>query len=68
MWADIPGTERPDEIVLVTAHHDAWFVGADDNASGVAVILEVARVLAGWDRGEPALAIGATLAEVAIGF
>jgi hypothetical protein len=47
VWADIPGTERPDEIVLVTAHHDAWFVGADDNASGVAVILEVARVLAG---------------------
>lgn len=46
VWADIPGAERPDEIVLVSAHHDAWFFGADDNATGVAVILEVARVLA----------------------
>ena len=50
--ADIPGTTRPDEIVLVSAHHDAWFYGADDNATGVAVILEVARALAdaGLDR------------------
>lgn len=63
VWADIPGTERPDEIVLVSAHHDAWFVGADDNSTGVAVILEVARVIAAapggrtvrvmaWDREE----------------
>ncbi len=44
--ADIPGASHADEIVLVSAHHDAWYFGADDNASGVAVILEVARVLA----------------------
>lgn len=44
--ADIPGTTHPDEVVLVSAHHDAWFYGADDNATGVAVILETARVLA----------------------
>jgi Zn-dependent M28 family amino/carboxypeptidase len=44
--ADIPGGSHADEIVLVSAHHDAWFFGADDNATGVAVILEVARVLA----------------------
>lgn len=43
--ADIVGTTHPEEVVLVSAHHDAWYVGADDNASGVAVILEVARVL-----------------------
>ena len=35
-----------DEVVLVSAHHDAWFYGADDNATGVAVILETARILA----------------------
>lgn len=63
VWADIPGTARPDEIVLVSAHHDAWFVGADDNSTGVAVILEVARAMAAapggrtvrvmaWDREE----------------
>lgn len=46
VWADIPGGARADEIVLVSAHHDAWFFGADDNATGVAVILEVARALA----------------------
>ncbi|MFZ5475871.1 MAG: M28 family metallopeptidase [Myxococcota bacterium] len=44
--ADIPGGSHGDEIVLVSAHHDAWFFGADDNATGVAVILEVARALA----------------------
>lgn len=44
--ADIPGGSHADEIVLVSAHHDAWFFGADDNATGVAVILEVARALA----------------------
>lgn len=46
VWADIPGGAHRDEIVLVSAHHDAWFSGADDNATGVAVILEVARALA----------------------
>jgi Zn-dependent M28 family amino/carboxypeptidase len=44
--ADIPGSSNAGEIVLVSAHHDAWFYGADDNATGVAVILEVARALA----------------------
>ena len=49
----IEGT-KPDEIVVVAAHHDARGIvggklqpGADDNASGVALILEVARLLAG---------------------
>lgn len=45
IFVDIPG-ERP-ELVLLTAHYDAWFkAGADDNASAVAVLLEAARVLA----------------------
>lgn len=43
---DIPGTRAPDEVVLLSAHFDAWFAGADDNASGVAVALEAARILA----------------------
>ncbi|MCB9760430.1 MAG: M20/M25/M40 family metallo-hydrolase [Alphaproteobacteria bacterium] len=45
VWVDLPGTTRPEEILLVTAHHDSWFQGADDNASGVAVLLELARIL-----------------------
>jgi Peptidase family M28 len=43
---DIPGAERPDELVIVSAHYDCWYLGADDNASGIAVLLEAARILA----------------------
>ncbi len=45
------------EYIIVAAHHDhlgkrrdGVFFGADDNASGVAMVLEVARVLAGSTR------------------
>lgn len=44
--AELRGTSKPDEVVLVGAHFDAFFMGADDNSSGVAVMLEVARLLA----------------------
>jgi Zn-dependent M28 family amino/carboxypeptidase len=38
------GGERPDEIVIVGAHYDTCFnPGADDNASGIAGLLELAR-------------------------
>lgn len=42
------GDHRPHERVVVLAHYDtvAGSPGADDNASGVAVLLELARVLA----------------------
>lgn len=46
LWIDLVGTSRPDEIVLATAHYDAWFGGANDNASGVAVTLAAAHALA----------------------
>lgn len=41
------GTTRPEQRVLVGAHYDhiPGCTGADDNASGVAAVLEVARVL-----------------------
>lgn len=42
---DIPGRARPDEWVLATAHYDAWFGGANDNATGTAVLLEAAAPL-----------------------
>jgi Zn-dependent M28 family amino/carboxypeptidase len=43
-----PGLRHPDERLLVVAHYDTVedSPGADDNASGVAVLLELARVLA----------------------
>jgi hypothetical protein len=45
--AERPGAGRAGEIVLVGAHYDsvAGSPGADDNASGVAALLELARLL-----------------------
>jgi hypothetical protein len=42
--AEVLGRERPEEVVLVAAHFDAFYAGADDNSSGVAVMLELARI------------------------
>lgn len=46
---EIPGTTHPDEILVVGAHYDtqANAPGADDNASGVAGVVEIARLLSG---------------------
>ncbi len=41
------GTEAPDEFLAVTSHHDRWHRGAQDNAVGVAVMLELGRALKG---------------------
>lgn len=45
--ADIPGTEFPDEYVIVGGHLDSWdaATGATDNGAGCATTLEVARIL-----------------------
>jgi Peptidase family M28 len=42
---ELPGTERPGEIIVVGAHYDTAenTPGADDNASGVAAVLALAR-------------------------
>lgn len=47
--ARLVGTTAPDDVVVIGAHYDtvAGSPGADDNASGVAALLEIARVLAG---------------------
>lgn len=47
--ADIPGTEKPDEMVIVSGHLDSWdgpgSEGALDNGTGTMVALEAARIL-----------------------
>ena len=45
--ADIPGSEKPDEVVILGAHLDSWDLGsgATDNGTGSTVLLEAARVL-----------------------
>lgn len=44
---EIPGSDKADEIVLIGAHLDSWHgaTGATDNASGVAVMMEVLRII-----------------------
>jgi Zn-dependent M28 family amino/carboxypeptidase len=46
--ATLPGASAPDEIVVIGAHYDSVVdsPGANDNASGVAALLEIARLLA----------------------
>ena len=46
--AEIPGTERPSEVVIVGAHLDSWDLGsgATDNGTGAMCTLEVARIIA----------------------
>lgn len=46
VWSEIPGTDS-DVVFVFVAHYDtvAGSPGADDNASGVAGLLEIARVL-----------------------
>ncbi len=45
--AEIPGTEKPEEIVLVGAHLDSIGPGAGtlDDGAGVAALLDLARIL-----------------------
>jgi carboxypeptidase Q len=47
LLAEIPGTDRADEIVMLGAHFDSWHAGtgATDNAAGSAVMMEAMRIL-----------------------
>ena len=44
---EIPGTTKPDEVVMIGAHFDSWHsgTGATDNGAGSAVMMEVMRIL-----------------------
>ena len=50
--AEIPGSALPDEVVIVGAHLDSWHpgTGAQDNGTGVASVLEVARAIKALPR------------------
>lgn len=51
--AEIPGTDLPEEVVIISAHLDSWdgpgSQGTVDNGTGSAVMIEAARILAAVD-------------------
>jgi len=69
--AKLAGSDFPDQWILRGNHHDAWVNGADDPVSGMAAVLEEARMLGelhkqgwrpkrtvvycAWDGEEPGL-------------
>jgi carboxypeptidase Q len=49
--AEIPGTDKSGEVVMIGAHLDSWHAatGATDNAAGSAVVMEAMRILRALD-------------------
>ena len=45
--AEIPGTDKKDEVVMLGAHLDSWHAGtgATDNGAGTVVMMEAVRIL-----------------------
>lgn len=45
--AEIKGTEKPDEYIILSAHFDSWDggTGATDNGTGTLVMMEALRIL-----------------------
>ncbi len=64
--AELRGTEHPDEVVVVGAHYDAYYSGADDNSSGVAAMLEMARLAAGKRFARTVRFVGFDLEELGL--
>jgi len=73
--AKLPGKNRPDEILMVSAHWDAYGIGepdaqgrtvrpgANDDALGTAGVLEIARVLSAGPPLERSVVFAAWTAE-----
>jgi len=64
--AELRGAERPDEVVVVGAHYDAFFAAADDNSSGVAAMLELARLASGRRFARTVRFVGFDLEELGL--
>lgn len=45
VMGELVGSKYPEDIIMLTAHYDTWFGGANDNASAVAIMLETAKIL-----------------------
>ena len=45
VFAEIPGSEKPEEIVIIGSHIDSWALGtgANDNGCNVSMMIDIAR-------------------------
>jgi len=50
VWGELPGTT--DEDIVVFAHHDSYFQGATDNASGMATMVTLAEYFASIPKAQ----------------
>jgi hypothetical protein len=50
VWGTLPG--MTDEQVMVVAHRDGWFEGANDNAAGVATMIGLAEYFAAIPKAQ----------------
>lgn len=66
LFVEVKGTERPEEVLLVGAHFDAFYGGADDNSSGVAVMVEMARLIAQAPLRRTVRFVGFDLEEIGL--
>jgi hypothetical protein len=62
---ELPGTERPEEIVILSAQYDSWpeTPGANNNASGMAVLLKLGELLRGYRPDRTLRLVAFTLQE-----
>lgn len=65
---ELPGTDLASEVIILGAHYDAVpeSPGADDNASGVVALLEIARILKDQPRRRTIRLVFFTLEEVGL--
>ena len=63
--AEIPGKKKKEEIIIIGAHYDTiqGTVGANDNGSGIAAILELARLLSDCKNHRTLRLVAFTLEE-----
>ncbi|WP_025730552.1 M28 family peptidase [Atopobacter phocae] len=45
IWGEIPGSTSPEEVILVSAHYDAYYDGFQDNGTAVGLMLGLARTM-----------------------
>lgn len=62
--AEHKGVTHPEEVIIISAHYDAFYAAADDNSTGVAALLELARVLSKYKFDRTLRFVGFDLEEL----